>query len=170
MRVVWRLGCPIFVSYRSPENASLLLNQTCIPSNLPWDSMKRERKKETELAHKISLILVFKVTIFYPNNMYWVETCNSISNLARLLCPWQRIKFEKIYNSKILGFELQVYCISKYWKISYLVPKFQFEKLFKNQLNSLVNRKKLSFEFNHVLNTSPFENLSWKCTKFIDFY
>ena len=60
---------PICVSYRSTENASLLLNQTCIPSNLPWDSMKRERKKETELAHKVSLILVFSVTIFYPNNV-----------------------------------------------------------------------------------------------------
>ena len=30
---------------------------------------ERKKKRKTELAHKVSLILVFSVTIFYPNNI-----------------------------------------------------------------------------------------------------
>ena len=30
---------------------------------------ERKKKRKTELAHKVSLILVFSVTIFYPNNV-----------------------------------------------------------------------------------------------------
>ena len=48
---------PIFVSYRSPENASLLPNQTCIPLKTPM-GFDEEREKKERLRKLIKIVKV----------------------------------------------------------------------------------------------------------------